>query len=225
MRYRAIFLDRDGTLVEPRHYPTRPDDLVLYARLAPALRRLRSGGFKLVVVTNQSGIARGYLTTQELRDMHRSLSRRLARVGVKIDRYYHCPHHPDGVIPGLSVSCTCRKPQPGMLLRAASELHLDLERSWLVGDILADVEAGNRAHCRTVLVDLGTESLPDAPIRTPDIVARSTRHALDSIAAAEQLAPACDMSYLPDRWLPTLPAGNQRDPQPATNGGANGQHG
>jgi D-glycero-D-manno-heptose 1,7-bisphosphate phosphatase len=222
MRYRAIFLDRDGTLVEPRHYPTRPDDLVLYPRLAPALRRLRSAGFKLVVVTNQSGIARGYLNMQELRDMHRSLSQRLARLGVQIDRYYHCPHHPDGVVPGLSVSCTCRKPQPGMLLRAASELHLDLERSWLVGDILADVEAGNRALCRTVLVDLGTEGRPDAPIRMPDIIARSTRHALDAIAAAEQLAPMCEMTYLPERWFSSTPASAPCAARPATKGGANG---
>lgn len=222
MRRRALFLDRDGTLVEPRHYPSHPDDLVLYRRIAPGLRRLRAAGFKLIVVTNQAGIARGYFGLPELREMHRSLAQRFARLGVLIDRFYYCPHHPEGTVPGLSVSCTCRKPQPGMLLRAASELHIDLERSWLVGDILSDVEAGNRAGCRTALVDLGTESRPDAPVRMPDIITRSTRHALHAIAAAEQLAPPCELTYVPERWRQApghIPTTGGR---PATKGGNNG---
>lgn len=222
MQRRALFLDRDGTLVEPRHYPSHPDDLVLYGRIAPGLRRLRSAGFKLIVVTNQAGIARGYFGPRELFEMHRSLARRFARLGVIIDRFYFCPHHPDGVIPGLAVTCTCRKPQPGMLLRAASELHIDLERSWMIGDILADVEAGNRAHCRTVLVDIGTESRPTADQSMPDIVGRSTRHALDAIAAVEQLGPRCELTYIPDRWRQASVQTPSPTKPPATKGGGNG---
>ncbi len=120
------------------------------------------------------------------------------------------------------MKCTCRKPQPGMVLRAASELQLDLARSWMVGDILADVEAGNRAHCRTVLVDLGTESRPSAPIRMPDIVARSTRHALDAIAAVEGLTPTCELTYAPQRWQSdTQQIATSMRPS-ATKGGGNG---
>ena len=100
----------------------------------------------------------------------------------------------------LARSCACRKPQPGMLLQAASDLSLDLSRSWFVGDILDDVEAGNRAGCRTVLVDLGTESLPDQPVRTPHFVARDTQHALCIIEAVESLSQAADLAYRPMRW-------------------------
>src|SRR2546421_6041549 len=177
----ALFLDRDGTLVHPRHYPSRPEDLRLYDGLGPYLRCLQESGFRLVVVTNQSGIARGYFTEANLRQMHEHLAAQLARIGVRLDAIYHCPHHPDGAIPALAVRCTCRKPQPGMVLRAAAALSLDPRHSWLVGDILDDVEAGNRAGCRTILVDLGSEPPPERAVRRPDFVARDTLHALQII--------------------------------------------
>src|SRR5207249_9823566 len=103
----------------------------------------------------------------------------------------------------LAVRCTCRKPQPGMLLRAASDLDLDLRSSWFLGDILDDIEAGHRAGGRTILVDLGTERFPEQQIRRPDFVARDTRHALRIIRAIEQaehLSPAPEMSYYPPTW-------------------------
>lgn len=184
---RAIFLDRDGTLVHPRHYPSRPADLCLYDGIGPGLCRLQEAGFRLVVVTNQSGIARGYFSIDDLTAMHEHLARELARYGVRLDGIYHCPHHPDGIIPELAVCCDCRKPGPGMARRAAADLGLDPARSWFVGDILDDVEAGHRAGCRTVLVDLGTEPPPAHPLREPDYVARDTRHALDIIAQCEGL--------------------------------------
>ncbi len=132
--------------------------------------------------------------------MHDHLTQELAHMGVHIDGIYHCPHHPDGVIPELAIHCTCRKPQPGMLLQAATELNLDLEHSWFVGDILDDVEAGNRAGCRTILVDLGTERLPEQQVRCPSYVARDTRHALSIIAACEHVSPAVEMDYCPPTW-------------------------
>lgn len=197
---RAIFLDRDGTLVHPRHYPSRPQDLRLYDDIGPELRALRRMGFFLVVITNQSGLARGLFTVADLDRMHAHLRERLAAQGVWLDAIYYCPHHPDGVIPELARRCDCRKPAPGMLLRAADELPLSLADSWLVGDILDDVDAGHRAGCRSVLVDLGTESPPSAPERRPDYIARDTRHALRLIQSVERGEATAESDYLPASW-------------------------
>ena len=200
MKQRAVFLDRDGTLVHPRHYPSRPADLRIYAGITAHLRRLQSAGFRLVVITNQAGIARGYFSEADLRRMHDYLTAELAKEGVRLDAIYYCPHHIQGIIPEFARSCDCRKPRPGMLLQAAADLKLDLRRSWFVGDILDDVEAGNRAGCRTILVDLGTEPVPDQQLRTPHFVARDTRHALNIIQAVESLSPIADFEYLPATW-------------------------
>jgi D-glycero-D-manno-heptose 1,7-bisphosphate phosphatase len=196
----AIFLDRDGTLVEPRHYPARPEDLVLWPGIGPRLRHLQQGGFRLVVITNQSGIARGYFDESDLDRMHDHLRSMLARDGVTLDAIEHCPHHPDGVVANLAITCACRKPAPGMILRAAERLGIDLTHSWFIGDILDDVEAGNRAGCRSLLVDLGTEHPPATEIRTPWAVCPTTADALDLIAAAVG-NPALDRPGWPARWL------------------------
>lgn len=208
---RALFLDRDGTLVEPRHYPSHPDDLVLAQGIGPLLRAFQTSGWELIVVTNQSGIARGYFTERDLERMHDRLRQMLRAWGVELHAIHHCPHHVDGSISHLAVPCGCRKPQPGMLLRAAAERGIDLTRSWMVGDILDDVEAGNRAGCRTVLVDLGAEPRPDRPERWPRFVARSTRDALRQIAFAEDLLPqtAPQPPFRPAHWYAT-PAGARR---------------
>ncbi|HEU4326478.1 MAG TPA: HAD family hydrolase [Roseiflexaceae bacterium] len=202
MKHRAVFLDRDGTLVHARHYPSRPEELLLYDGIGAGLRRLQAAGWKLIVITNQAGIARGYFDESALTRMHDHLRAELARAGVQLTAIYHCPHHPEGVVPGLAVHCECRKPEPGMLPRAAREHALDLHRSWFVGDILDDVEAGNRAGCRSILVDLGTEHRPATALRTPAHVARDTAHALELIAAAERLGPPTEDDYLPAAWLP-----------------------
>ena len=197
---RAIFLDRDGTLVHRRHYPSRPEHLRLYEGIGPELRRLQAAGFRLVVVTNQSGIARGYFTEEDLHRMHEHLAASLDRSGVRLDAIYYCPHHPDGAIPELARRCDCRKPAPGMLWRAVHDLGVDPARSWLVGDVLDDVEAGRRAGCRTVLIDLATESPPVTARRRPDFVARDTPHALRIISAVEGLAAAPELDYRPPGW-------------------------
>jgi D-glycero-D-manno-heptose 1,7-bisphosphate phosphatase len=206
----ALFLDRDGTLVEPRHYPSRPEELVLAQGIGPLLRTFQRSGWELIVVTNQSGIARGYFTEADLERMHDRLREMLRIWGVELNGIYACPHHVDGVIPELAIPCVCRKPQPGMLLRAAEERGIDLSRSWMIGDILDDTEAGNRAGCRTVLVDLGTEQVPDRPERWPRMVARSTREALERIAFAEDLLPMASPPTLfqPQRWY-AVPAVQQ----------------
>lgn len=183
---RAVFLDRDGTLVHARHYPTRPEELIICNGVVAPLRTLQRQGFMLVLVTNQSGVARGYLTEADLLRMHRDLVQRLRRDGIHLDAVYYCPHHPDGSVPEYAGTCDCRKPAPGMLRHAAAEHRIDLSRSWLVGDILDDVEAGRQAGCRTVLVDLGTETLPAPPSRQPDFVAGSTAGALQMVLAQEE---------------------------------------
>ena len=200
MTNKAVFLDRDGTLVHSRHYPSRPQDLYLYDGVCKELQDLRHAGLQLVVVTNQSGIARGYFTEQDLQRMHAYLAQQLASHDVQLQGIYHCPHHPDGIVPGLARRCDCRKPAPGMLLQAASDLQLDLRASWFVGDILDDIEAGNRAGCRTILVDLGTERLPEKAMRRPLFVARNTVHALRIIKDAELHTQTADMDYCPSSW-------------------------
>lgn len=196
----AVFLDRDGTLVHARHYPSRPKDLVLFSGVGAELRALQAAGFALVVITNQSGIAQGYFTGADLLRMHDHLRAELAAEGVRLDGVYFCPHHPDGTVAELARRCDCRKPEPGMLRRAAGDLGLDLARSWFLGDILDDVEAGHRAGCCSVLVDLGTEGLPPSPARTPDFVGRDTVHALRIVRAVEGLADGVELDYRPERW-------------------------
>lgn len=200
MKPRALFLDRDGTLVYPAHFPSRPEELQIYEHLGPALRSLQQMGFLLVIVTNQSGLARGYFTEADLERMHDYLRAELQSMDVRLDGIYYCPHHPEGIVPELSIQCACRKPRPGLLLQAAAELHIDLARSWFVGDILDDVEAGNLAGCHTVLVDLGTEQAPDRLLRQPAFVARSTLHALRIIQASETGQSSVELSYLPLSW-------------------------
>jgi len=213
-KQRAILLDRDGTLVHASHYPSRPEQLRLYDDVGPQLAILQQKGFRLVVITNQSGIARGYFTEVDLERMHDHLRALLRPFGVTLDAIYHCPHHPDGIIDSLAIRCECRKPRPGMLLRAAHDLNLDLTASWFLGDILDDVEAGNRAGCNTILVDLGTESLPTKHLRIPAFVARNTLQALRIIEAIEGCLPydvqasLPDLTYRPVSW--GEPYGGQR---------------
>jgi len=200
MQRRAIFLDRDGTLVHPRHYPSRPDELCLYDGIGAGLRRLQGAGFELIMITNQAGIALGYFSEADLLAMHAHLACELARLDVRLDSIYFCPHHPAGTIKELALVCGCRKPEPGLLMRAAADREIDLRRSWFVGDILDDVEAGNRAGCRTILVDLETEPPPLLPHRQPDFVACDTPHALAIIAATEQLGTIASLTYQPPSW-------------------------
>jgi D-glycero-D-manno-heptose 1,7-bisphosphate phosphatase len=178
----AVFLDRDGTLTQPRHYPSRPADLVLQPDLGPPLRQIAEQGVALVLVTNQSGLARGFFTASDLERMHDHLRHLLRGIDVELDGIYVCPHHLDGQVMSLAMDCRCRKPRPGMLLQAARDLKLDLGRSWLVGDADSDVEAGQRASCRTVKV--GPCISADPSRRPPTMRHRTTAEALCAIARA-----------------------------------------
>ncbi len=175
---RAIFLDKDGTLIEDVPYNVDPALIRLYPDVPEALRRFRAAGYRLIVISNQAGVARGYFEEEALVGVRETLYRLLAAEGVPLDGFYYCPHHPGGVVAAYAVACECRKPGPGMILRAAREHGVDLAGSWMVGDILNDVEAGNRAGCRTVLIDNGNETEWVAGEgRTPHLVARTVLEA------------------------------------------------
>ena len=152
---RAVFLDRDGTLLEEGNYVDRLDRLVFFPYSVDAVRSLNEAGFAVVIATNQSGIARGMYTEDFVKEAHRHVDERLRKGGARIDGYYYCPHHPEGVVEALRRDCDCRKPKPGQLLRAAADLNLDLPRSFIVGDRWKDIEAGEAEGARGVLVRTG----------------------------------------------------------------------
>jgi histidinol-phosphate phosphatase family protein len=145
-----VFLDRDGTLVRNARHPVRPDQLALYPETGEALQRLRDAGARLLVVSNQSAVARGLLSPSGLRRMDAGLRKILRGRGVRLDRSAYCPHHPDWTGP-----CACRKPEPGLILEGLAALRLEASRCYLIGDTVADLKAGRAAGLRTVLVLTG----------------------------------------------------------------------
>ncbi len=178
MASQAVFLDRDGVLVEEVGYLRRIEDLRLVPGAVQALREINRHGLLSVVITNQSAVGRGLLTEEELHRVHEHMLQRFEEAGAHIDAIYYCPHHPQY---GEIRDCECRKPGIGMLLRAAEEHGIRLEESFLIGDQLTDIEAGNRAGCSTVLVKTGygetaLDSLASASengSRRPDFIART----------------------------------------------------
>ena len=152
MSDKVIFLDCDGTLIEDPGYINHPDQVKLLDGVAEALIELRAMGYKLIVVTNQSAVARGIVSEQVLGEIHNRLRQLLTERGAYLDEIYYCPYHPDGVIPKYRKESDWRKPNPGMLLAAADEMDVDLSQSWSIGDGSRDIEAGLRAGCKTILV-------------------------------------------------------------------------
>jgi len=152
MSNKAIFLDRDGTIIEDPGYLSHPDQVNLLDGAAEALVELRAMGYKLVIVSNQSAVARGIVTEKELDEIHDRLRQLLTEKGAYLDQIYYCPYHPDGVVPKYRKDSDWRKPNPGMLLAAADEMNIDLSQSWSIGDSSRDVEAGLNAGCKTILI-------------------------------------------------------------------------
>lgn len=152
MANKAIFLDRDDTIIHDPGYINNPDQVRLMDGVAESLIELRTMGYKLVIVSNQSGVARGIITEKKLGEIHERLTDLLAAKGAYLDRIYYCPYHPEGVIPKYRMESELRKPNPGMFLTAAQELDLDLGQSWTIGDSGRDIEAGLRAGCKTILI-------------------------------------------------------------------------
>jgi len=159
MSKRAVFLDRDGTIAKDVHYCRRVEDFELLPTVPQAIRLLNENGFKVMVVTNQSGIARGYFTEETLGQIHQKMKDELAKYNAWVDAIYYCPHHPDD-------GCDCRKPKTTLFLKAAREFDVDLSRSYVVGDMQMDIDAGTALGCKTVLVTTGPDegnSVVDPP--------------------------------------------------------------
>lgn len=164
----AVFIDKDGTLVENAPYNVDPMRMRLLPGAAEGMQALHRAGYRVIVVSNQSGVARGFFAEQALAPVVVRLRELLRASGARLAGFYYCPHHPEGNIPRYATSCDCRKPAPGLILRAAREQRIELRHSWMIGDILDDIEAGRRAGCRTVLIDNGGETeWLWSPLRTP----------------------------------------------------------
>ena len=191
VREGAVFLDKDGTLVENIPYNVDPDLIRLVPGAVGGLRALGNAGYRLVVVSNQSGVARGLFSIDALEHLQHRLRELLGDAGITLDGLYFCPHHPDGSVAEYAFECSCRKPAGGLLLRAARDHGIDLMRSWMIGDILDDVEAGRRAGCRTVLIDSGNETeWVLSRDRMPDHVVRDVGEAAAVIEALDGMTEA-----------------------------------
>jgi D-glycero-D-manno-heptose 1,7-bisphosphate phosphatase len=153
MSNKAIFLDRDDTLIDDPGYINNPEQVKLLDGVAEALIQLKKLGYLLIVVSNQSAVARGIVTEKVLVQIHNRLEELLAEKGASLDNIYYCPYHPDGVVQKYRKQSNLRKPNPGMLLKAADEMDINLGESWCVGNNKSDVEAGSRAGCKTILID------------------------------------------------------------------------
>ena len=174
---KAIFLDKDGTLITDVPYNVSLQNVVLEEGVADGLQMLQRMGYKLVVISNQPGISHGYFEEEDLYKVHRHIQQ---LSGVRIDGFYYCPHAESKVAD--AVVCNCRKPGPGLLYQAARDLEIELQQSWMIGDILNDVEAGNRAGCRTILIDNGNETEWELhKERVPDFIVHNFSEAVVKI--------------------------------------------
>ncbi len=164
---KAIFLDRDGVINKEISYISNPDDFEFIEGSIEALKILKEKNFLLIVITNQAGIARGYYTEEKLKKIHNKMTRILKQNNIVLDDIFYCPHHPD-----FTGICDCRKPKPGMIIKAKNKYNIDLQSSFMVGDTLNDIEAGLNAKCKTILVLTGygaEEEKKIGPIK-PDLI-------------------------------------------------------
>lgn len=175
---RAVFLDKDGTLIDDVPHNADPGKIRLSEGAGDALQAIQATGFLLIVVSNQPGIARGLIPEPAMAGVRQRIDELLSPHGVQLDDFHYCPHWPHGRLSRHAFACDCRKPRPGMLVAAAALQGIDLARSWMIGDILDDIEAGRNAGCRTLLIDNGNETeWLLGPKRRPHRLARDLRHA------------------------------------------------
>ncbi|MCP5105107.1 MAG: HAD family hydrolase [bacterium] len=182
----AFFLDRDGTIIEERGYICRLSQSEIFPFAYEAIRLMNESGFKVIGISNQSGVARGICTEEQVKTIHREITGALAKQGAIVDRFYYCPFHPEGVVPEYRQTSHLRKPAPGMILQAAKEFNIDLSQSYMIGDDPRDIETGKNAGCRTVLVLTGkggetSELLEKKGIR-PDLTAENILEAARMIS-------------------------------------------
>ncbi len=175
-RKQAVFLDRDGTMAKDVHYCSRPEDFELFTGVPGAIKKLNDHGFKVVVVTNQSGVGRGFFTEDTLRLIHEKMVNNLTHQGAKLDGIYYCPHHPNE-------NCNCRKPKIGLLVRAKRDLEIDFKRSYMVGDMALDIEVGQAVGCKTILIT-GGDKIGKITVK-PDQMTSNLAEAIDWILKTE----------------------------------------
>ena len=175
---KAVFIDKDGTLIPDIPFNVNTDLIEIDTVTMEGLAMLQARGFLLVVVSNQSGVAKGYFKEEALQKVKKKILELLKDQHVKLDGFYYCPHFEHGMVQQYSFRCNCRKPEPGMILKAAAEMNIELTQSWMIGDILNDVEAGKKAGCHTILIDNGNETeWVINPLRQPDFAARNVYEA------------------------------------------------
>lgn len=156
---KAIFIDKDAEINENLPHKINSNLINLLSKAGEGLNLLQSWGYKIVVVSNQPGIARGLFEEMDLLNLNNNLQEVFNVFNLRLDGFYYCPHYPEGAtVPEYSVTCKCRKPQPGLYFRAAAELNIDLSRSWMIGDVIKDMEGGKRAGCKTLFIDNGSET-------------------------------------------------------------------
>lgn len=180
---RAVFLDRDGVITqEPPHYAHRVEDLKFIPRSPEAIRLLNENNFMVIVVSNQSGIARGYYQEEDTSTFNQAMEKKLTEIGAHIDAVYYCPHHPEAKIEEYRIDCDCRKPKNGMFKMAEKSMNIDLKQSFIVGDRWSDIEAGRSVGCGTTLVKTGhgVQSLDNNTI-TCDHIANDLYDAVEHI--------------------------------------------
>ena len=177
-QHKAIFIDKDGTLIPDIPYNINADLITIEPETIKGLQFLKEQGFLLIIISNQSGIAKGYFEEGDLKKVKNRIDSLLQPHQVNIDEFYYCPHYPNAAIRKYAIDCDCRKPMPGLILRAAQDFNIDLSQSWMIGDILNDIEAGKRAGCKTILLDKGHETeWVLSPLRTPDFTAKNIMEA------------------------------------------------
>lgn len=162
---KAVFLDRDGTIVEDTGYLHEISKVRFLPRASLAIKLLRENGFKVIIITNQAGVARGYFTEERVQEINSYIQARLAEQGAPIDMIYYCPHHIEGVVEEYRQECYSRKPNPGMIEQAVRELGIDLAGSFVIGDKPSDIEAGHRAGCLSILLADGVPADRDQEIK------------------------------------------------------------
>jgi len=159
MQYRkAIFIDKDGTLIPNIPYNVDPEKITLSAKASEGLLKLQNKGFLIVIVSNQSGVAKGLFKEKDLERVKIKIETLFLSENIHLSGFYFCPHHPHGIVRKYATNCNCRKPANGLFLQAAKDLSINLSQSWMIGDILNDVEAGNRAGCKSILLNTGNET-------------------------------------------------------------------
>jgi D-glycero-D-manno-heptose 1,7-bisphosphate phosphatase len=188
-KQKVVFIDKDGTLIPDIPYNVNVDLIEIETTTIEGLKELKKQGFLFIVVSNQSGLAKGYFSEEDLKKVNERISGLLWQHRLTIDGFYYCPHHPEAVIKKYAVECDCRKPLPGLIYKAAKDFDIDLLQSWMIGDILNDVEAGKRAGCRTILLDNGNETeWIMNEWRTPDLTASNIYEAASLIKASSKKA-------------------------------------